>query len=400
MAAIFLVASALCAFVFLVLSPVLGACGFSPNTSPTEASCVATRRLCPPGFSMRVRRRVPPRRSGRSCGGGFFRCAAVDACTGRSCVYTRMRRDHERRRRQHEHRLPASGRGAACRWVSTASADRAHGDSTSCGERLLRRGPCASPAYRRPSAGHTPARCAARAARATRARVGRAARACARTGAAPGTTCHSPPKLHHLRRAARCRVRGMRPRARRWMLGEGRLHLAALAPKCVGGQALRRRAENACATPMSCPTSCCSNNLCQSPGLGSCGYEGGTCTACVPESADNCSGKGVCSCGADASCGPNLRCASSRCVCDAISCPDGCCAGMTCTPFSINSCTAAGTALHGVPRRLGGRMHVRQLHVRRGRRVRRGNAVLERNVLVRRGLVPDRLLLEQPVPGG
>src|ERR1700689_3650902 len=84
MAAIFR-SLALCAFVFLVISPVLGACGFSPNIADGSIGC-SDGGLCPPGFSCasdgECHQSVGP-----SCGGGLP-CAPGRTCTNGSCVCT------------------------------------------------------------------------------------------------------------------------------------------------------------------------------------------------------------------------------------------------------------------------------------------------------------------------
>src|SRR5207245_2628228 len=82
---------------------------------------------------------------------------------------------------------------------------------------------------------------------------------------------------------------------------------------------------------------------CQSPTLQTCGMAGAACVACNPAVADACV-TGSCRCGAGPSCVAGQRCNGGRCICDGMSCPNGCCAGVTCATPSFGSCGGNGNA--------------------------------------------------------
>jgi hypothetical protein len=129
----------------------------------------------------------------------------------------------------------------------------------------------------------------------------------------------------------------------------------------------------------SCPLGCCNGNTCvlyASQGTGECGTGGATCTTCGI--GDTCS-SGQCTCGGGGTCagccngstcealtsesstscgsggaaceacpgGDTCNTSNGQCVCNASSCPNGCCSGTTCIAYaseSNGSCGAMGAA--------------------------------------------------------
>ncbi len=105
---------------------------------------------------------------------------------------------------------------------------------------------------------------------------------------------------------------------------------------CDGGQCL--------CDSSSCPSGCCNGTTCQlyaGQTLTQCGTNGQACAACTANLADAC-GNGQCRCGSGAACGAGQRCASGQCVCDSASCPSGCC-----TATAGGSCVAYGSQMNG-----------------------------------------------------
>jgi hypothetical protein len=92
-----------------------------------------------------------------------------------------------------------------------------------------------------------------------------------------------------------------------------------------------------------CGGGCCAAGVCTAPSRDACGTQGKACAPCNPELADGCT-DGACSCGGNPACGIGRRCIGGACACDAISCPNGCCAGDFCTVPSFNTCGLAGAA--------------------------------------------------------
>ena len=107
----------------------------------------------------------------------------------------------------------------------------------------------------------------------------------------------------------------------------------ATGQECTGGKC-------AC-DATSCPTGCCQNNLCTTPSSMACGTGGGSCTNCGT-TGDGCSATGSCTCGGGKACGSGQVCSGGKCVCDAASCPTGCCLGNACEPG--NTTAACGPA--------------------------------------------------------
>ena len=92
----------------------------------------------------------------------------------------------------------------------------------------------------------------------------------------------------------------------------------------------------------SCPTGCCQNNTCTKPSSMACGTGGGSCTDCGT-TGDGCSATGACTCGGAKACGSGQECSGGKCVCDATSCPTGCCLNNTCDPGDTTAaCGPAG----------------------------------------------------------
>ena len=115
-----------------------------------------------------------------------------------------------------------------------------------------------------------------------------------------------------------------------------------------------------------CPNGCCTMSGCQNISAKNCGIPGGACVACDANVADTCLG-GSCSCGQlGRACGAGTHCVGGACVCDANSCPKGCCqAGlclnvafpgqcgkpggqcMACDPTVTDTCDAGGNCACG-----------------------------------------------------
>ncbi|MBZ5637609.1 MAG: hypothetical protein LAO51_02510 [Acidobacteriia bacterium] len=92
----------------------------------------------------------------------------------------------------------------------------------------------------------------------------------------------------------------------------------------------------------SCPTGCCSGTTCTTPSVSACGIGGVACLACGAD-ADSCV-DGACQCGSAPACGAGQRCSNGTCVCDSVSCPNGCCSGSVCTTPSVSACGTGGGA--------------------------------------------------------
>ena len=110
---------------------------------------------------------------------------------------------------------------------------------------------------------------------------------------------------------------------------------------CTGGGSCTGGACSGCT--QTCAAGCCSGNSCNTPSAAACGAAGGACIACNPATADSCK-SGACACGSGAPCAAGQQCVNGACACNAASCPNGCCAGTTCTPLSATACGAPGAA--------------------------------------------------------
>lgn len=114
----------------------------------------------------------------------------------------------------------------------------------------------------------------------------------------------------------------------------------------------------------SCPAGCCQGNVCATASLTACGTSGSVCLTCDAARADRCE-SGACRCGTNAACasgeqcvagactstcgggplcGAGQRCVGGACVCDATSCPTGCCDGAVCRASGPASCGLGGAA--------------------------------------------------------
>ena len=96
--------------------------------------------------------------------------------------------------------------------------------------------------------------------------------------------------------------------------------------------------------PSSCPSGCCQGPNCVEAALASCGASGLACQKCDSARSDSCSAEGSCQCGSGASCAGGQRCVAGLCVCDASSCPSGCCEGASCRTRTLASCGAAASS--------------------------------------------------------
>ena len=87
---------------------------------------------------------------------------------------------------------------------------------------------------------------------------------------------------------------------------------------------------------------CCASSTCNSVVFPVCGVPGGACAPCDATLADRCSAFGDCQCGLGPPCSVGQRCAQGACVCDALSCAQGCCESLICRPSSLFSCGTEG----------------------------------------------------------
>lgn len=159
-------------------------------------------------------------------------------------------------------------------------------------------------------------------------------------GCCSGATCNRPPSLASCgsggdlcvgcdaHRADGCSVSGACTCG-----GKGQ---CAVGTRCLNGACVCR--------PASCPSGCCLGNVCSSPTVSSCGSAGGTCTACNEVLSDKCTAAGSCGCGAGPACAANQHCVSGSCICDATSCPNGCCEGNVCQAQGPTTCGPGGGA--------------------------------------------------------
>jgi hypothetical protein len=113
---------------------------------------------------------------------------------------------------------------------------------------------------------------------------------------------------------------------------------------CVGSDAAGMCVSAIC-DATSCPNGCCDGSTCSAPTGATCGSGGGPCASCDSTLADRCTAVGTCGCGTGAACVPGQRCVADACVCDATSCPNGCCAGTDCVDgLSNDACGTGGAA--------------------------------------------------------
>ncbi|HEX2659219.1 MAG TPA: hypothetical protein VHU40_13140, partial [Polyangia bacterium] len=113
-------------------------------------------------------------------------------------------------------------------------------------------------------------------------------------------------------------------------------------PACLSGQRCMNGACRCDAT--SCPGGCCQGDECNVSSLTNCGVGGTACQACDATKANRCGPTGNCECGTGPACVGGQRCAGGQCICDATSCPSGCCKGNACETRSLATCGDAGSS--------------------------------------------------------
>jgi len=100
-----------------------------------------------------------------------------------------------------------------------------------------------------------------------------------------------------------------------------------------------------------------------------------------------------CACGTGPACAAGQRCSAGKCVCNATSCPSGCCDGATCVFAIARALRGSRRRVHLVRYRRRGQLHHGgELRVRRWTRLRQRPALCLRRVRLRRVLLPDWLL--------
>jgi hypothetical protein len=112
----------------------------------------------------------------------------------------------------------------------------------------------------------------------------------------------------------------------------------ANSPRCDAGQRCAG-AECVCDST-SCP-GCCTGS-CYAVSFPRCRSQTASCATCDAMRADQCSTSGGCQCGPGPQCAAGQRCNGGVCVCDAQSCPLGCCDPTACRLSSMASCGVAG----------------------------------------------------------
>lgn len=91
-----------------------------------------------------------------------------------------------------------------------------------------------------------------------------------------------------------------------------------------------------------CPSGCCDDEGCHPAARDFCGTNGSACLICDNRWADGCSPDGECTCGNDVVCAPGQLCIGGLCVCNAESCPAGCCEGAACQLRAFEHCGTSG----------------------------------------------------------
>ncbi|MCB9644746.1 MAG: hypothetical protein H6728_16870, partial [Myxococcales bacterium] len=114
---------------------------------------------------------------------------------------------------------------------------------------------------------------------------------------------------------------------------------------CPSGQACDPQSQVCGCGPNTCATGCCNaNGQCTTSVVSACGVGGNACLACDTKFANVCD-NGACKCGSGAACVAGQACVNNQCVCNATSCPNGCCDGNKCvSPRTVALCGAAGAA--------------------------------------------------------
>ncbi|MEZ4338152.1 MAG: hypothetical protein R3B82_16145 [Sandaracinaceae bacterium] len=158
--------------------------------------------------------------------------------------------------------------------------------------------------------------------------------------------------------------------------------------RCVGGACV--------CDATSCPTGCCAGNVCATLSVTSCAPPGEVCASCNPTPANGCAEDGSCVCGSNPACASGQRCSGGTCVCDATSCPSGCCSGQDLHHAERGLLRAARSDLHVVQHDARGPVHEqRRVLLRRGRRgLHGGPAMRGRDLRLRLELVLGMLRRE------
>jgi hypothetical protein len=97
-----------------------------------------------------------------------------------------------------------------------------------------------------------------------------------------------------------------------------------------------------------CPSGCCdSMGMCVASDTATCGTGGVQCRDCSSLTTDTCT-NGGCTCGALGACPSGQHCVGMTCVCDEVSCSNGCCQGTTCvTTLTKQRCGIDGGICRG-----------------------------------------------------
>jgi len=103
--------------------------------------------------------------------------------------------------------------------------------------------------------------------------------------------------------------------------------------RCIGG---------ACVCDSTSCSGCCTGLVCRASSFPLCRLDAQTCLSCDPTRADRCAASGGCQCGTGPQCADGQRCSNGACVCNASSCPLGCCEGSTCRAISMSACGVQG----------------------------------------------------------
>jgi len=162
------------------------------------------------------------------------------------------------------------------------------------------------------------------------------------SGCCSGPTCHAPSVAACGQGAGGCVSCGTG--SDRCIEGQCRCGEGAA---CGAGQ--RCQSGQCVCDSSSCPSGCCDGSVCRLRALDSCGTGGHACLACDPKRANACLADGPCSCGGGSACLPGQACVDRQCVCNAASCPDGCCDGNVCRPRSLESCGVGGESCERCP---------------------------------------------------
>lgn len=112
-------------------------------------------------------------------------------------------------------------------------------------------------------------------------------------------------------------------------------------PSCDAGQ--RCLAGRCVCDGKSCGGGCCAGDTCNPASLSACGSGGGACAICDPRRTDRCV-DGQCRCGMGASCAVGQACVGGLCVCNAQSCPTGCCRNQACQAGNDAAACGSGGA--------------------------------------------------------